>query len=63
MLCWREHALGWFKIPEKPKRLRLKNVMNPDQFYEPSVVIESWALISLKALRIPQAKRTVEVWR
>ncbi len=28
------------KVQEKPKRLRLKRVMEPDEFYEPAMVIE-----------------------
>jgi DNA ligase-1 len=35
-----KETLKKYRVQEKPKRLRLKKAMEPDEFYEPKVVIE-----------------------
>jgi DNA ligase-1 len=35
-----KETLKKYRVQEKPKRLRLKKAMEPDEFYEPAVVIE-----------------------
>ena len=35
-----KEMLEKYRVQEKPKRLRLKRAMEPDEFYEPALVIE-----------------------